>query len=407
MAHACELFISWDFSTVACQQERYNRFMFRAFLHDSAYRHATAALIGTMVGVGIFGVPFAFAKAGFWVGLAWLIGLAVVVVLFYLMFAEMMLRTQGEHQLVGYADRWLGPTARRTIVFTSLLSIYGALLAYTIVISQYLHNVLSQYLTIDPQMYSILFTVVLAPIILFRLRTVASIELTLTLLFVAVVLIITAAGIWHINPANYTYTVAPYWFLPYGVILFAFSGITALPTMRRILVNRERRMKPAIIVAVVLTAVLYALFAAVVVGVSGEVTSPDALAGLFDFLGLPIVIIGSLFGILTISSSYILVGTALYEIFHTDYGTRPWFAWPLTVIPPIAFFFSGLRNFIDVIGTVGAVALGLQSIVFIVAYLRRRGLVERKPEWTVRVPTFVLYILIVAFASGLGYALWL
>ena len=129
-----------------------------------------------MVGVGIFGVPFAFAKAGFGIGLAWLVGLSAIVALFYLMFAELVLRTEGDHQLVGYAERWLGPWAGRMTVFTSLLGIYGALLAYTIVVSQFLHNVLSQFITLDPQLYGLLFTLALAPILLLRLTTVAFIE---------------------------------------------------------------------------------------------------------------------------------------------------------------------------------------------------------------------------------------
>ena len=42
-------------------------------LKNREFLHATSILIGTMVGVGIFGIPFAFAKAGFWVGLSFLV----------------------------------------------------------------------------------------------------------------------------------------------------------------------------------------------------------------------------------------------------------------------------------------------------------------------------------------------
>ena len=375
------------------------------YLRDRAFRHATTAIVGTMVGVGIFGVPFAFAKAGFGIGLAWLVGIAAVVALFYLMTAELILRTDGDRQLVGYADRWLGPWARRTVVFTSMLGIYGALLAYTIVISQFLHNVLSHFFALDPQMYSFLFTLALAPILMLRLPTVAFIEQALTVLFVVIVAVVLLTGIWHIEPGNFTYVSGYFWFLPYGVLLFAFSAQTSIPIARRLLRGDEQRLAPAILSATALTAILYAVFAAVVVGISGTATSPDALAGLFDTLGLPIIILGSVFGILTISTSYLMLGTALLEIYHLDYRQRLLPSWLLTVVPPLLFYVGGFRNFIDVIGTVGAVALGAQAIVFIFAYLRRDRIGDRKPELMLHLPSFVWYILIVAFAAGIGYAL--
>lgn len=379
--------------------------MFREWFEVPAFRHSAAAMVGTMVGVGIFGVPYVFSQAGFWIGAAWLIGIAAVMVLFYLMYAELMLRTEGEHQLVGYAQRWLGPWGKRVISFALILGIYGALLAYTIVVGQFLHNIFSSYFAFDPQLYSVVFTVVLAPLILARLTTVSFIEQALTVLFIAVVVIIVGASIGHIDVSNYRVIEFGAWFLPYGVILFAFSGATTLPIVRRLMRAKERGIKPAVISAVVLVAALYLLFAAMVVGVSGRLTSPDSLSGLFDFLGLPVVVLGSVFGVLTIATSYLMLGTAMFEILYLDYRVRRQVAWPLVVLPPLAFYFSGLRSFIDVIGTVGAVTVGITSVTFILAYLKARKRSERVPEVVLNVPTFVWYLLMLIFAAGVGYAL--
>jgi len=379
--------------------------MFREWFEVSAFRHAAAAMVGTMVGVGIFGVPFVFAQAGFWIGLPWLVVIAAVMVLFYLMYAELMLRTQGEHQLVGYAERWLGVWGGRIVSFALILGIYGALLAYTIVVGLFLHNILSSYIAIDPQWYSVIFTAVLAPLLLLRLSMVSFIEQALTVLFISVVSIIVVASIGNIQVSNYAAIAPRLWFLPYGVILFAFSGATTLPIVRRLMRGKERGIKPAVISAVLLVAVLYAVFAAMVVGVSGLVTSPDSLSGLFDFLGMPVVILGSVFGVLTIATSYLMLGTAMFEILHIDYRFRRGAAWPLVVFPPLIFYFSGLRSFIDVIGTVGAVAVGITSVTFILAYLQARKRSERIPEISLNVPTFVWYVFMLLFAAGVGYAL--
>ena len=56
---------------------------------------ATATLIGTIVGVGIFGVPYVVAKSGFLLGLLFLFGLGGVALLLHLFYGEIVLRTPG------------------------------------------------------------------------------------------------------------------------------------------------------------------------------------------------------------------------------------------------------------------------------------------------------------------------
>ena len=69
-------------------------------------------------------------------------------------------------------------------------------------------------------------------------RTIAWVELFLTSLFVVVVALIFSFGAPHVNFANYTYLHLNYWFLPYGVLLFAFAGLAAVPIQRDILLGQ-------------------------------------------------------------------------------------------------------------------------------------------------------------------------
>lgn len=60
-----------------------------------------------VIGAGILGIPYVVAKAGFLTGLLDLIiiGLAVLVLNLYV--GEIMLRTKEDHQLTGYAEKYL------------------------------------------------------------------------------------------------------------------------------------------------------------------------------------------------------------------------------------------------------------------------------------------------------------
>lgn len=373
---------------------------------NRSFLHATAVLIGTMVGVGIFGIPFVFAKAGFGLGIFFLLGIGLLTIVTNLTFAEVILRTEGKHQLVGYTNAYLGPNFKKIVLTTNILGIYGAFLAYITVAGDFLNTIFSQFFYLQPFQYSLIFFVVISLILLFKFRTVAWIEFFLTALFVFIVLMIFAVGISKVELSNLWTFVPEYSFLPYGVLLFAFAGLTSLPIQREILRGQERQLKNSILFAVLLVGFLYALFAFTVVGISGDITSPDALTGLFDFLGYKVILLGSLFGVLSISTSSLMLGTALKDVFRLDYNMKPLSAWLLVILPPFLLFLGGFRTFIDIISLVGAVAIGVESIILLAVYWKARKEGTRNPEYTINVPQWVLYLLSLVFLLGVVHALF-
>lgn len=379
----------------------------KALLKNKAFIHSTAVLIGTMVGVGVFGIPFAFAKAGFWVGTAYLVLTGGITALMMLIYAELVLRTQEKHQLVGYVGIYAGQNARRIIFFTAALGFYGALLAYVIVSGSFLNNIFSHFFFWPQNNYSILFWGLSAVLVLIGLRTVANVELGLVVLYSAVILAIAALGAGKIDTVNYSGYNPAFWFLPYGVLLFAFGGLSSVPIQREILRGQEHLLKKSILTAIAVVAFLYLLFAFIVVGISGDVTSPESLEGLFDFLGPGIIVLGSVFGILAITTTFLTLGTALLDIFRLDFGIPRFYAWLLVILPPLVLFLAGQRNFIDVISLVGAVAVGLEPLVLLFAYRKARTAGTRTPEFALTVPKPVMILVGLVFATGAAYALFL
>jgi len=373
---------------------------------DKQFLHASAVLIGTMVGVGVFGIPFAFAKAGFWIGFLFLIGIGLVTLFINFIYGEIILRTHQSHQMVGYTQFYLGNLWKRVIFFSFLLTTYAALLAYIIIAGEFLPNVLSSVFYLSSSNFSLWFFVVASLLVLFGIRTVAWAELILSALFFVVIALIFGFGIFDINFSNYSAVNFEFWFFPYGVLLFAFGGLPAIPIQRQILNDREGDFKKAIITAMVFVGVLYLVFGFTVLGISGEATSPDAISGLIESLGGRIVFLGSLFGVLAVSTSYIMLGTALLQIFTLDYGLNRKLSWLLVVFPPFALFLGGLRNFIDVISLAGAVGIGLEAFVLVFMYMKAKSHGDRIPEYSMKVPAWTLYLLALVFAGGIAHTLF-
>ncbi len=377
-----------------------------SFLKDKKFLHATAILIGTMVGVGIFGIPFAFAKSGFGIGLLFLVAIGAVTLLLNLIYGEIILRTHQSHQLVGYTELYLGNTWKRVIFFSILLNTYAALLAYIIISGEFLTTVLAPFTYASAQSLSIWFFVAASLLVFFGLRTVAWVELGISILFIAVIFLIFGFGFSKINFSNFIGTNPSMWFFPYGVFLFAFGGLPAIPIQRQLLGGDERRFKRSIFTGVLLVGLLYFLFAFTVFGVSGQGTSPDAITGLVDFIGGKIIFLSSLFGVLAVSTSYLMLGTGLFQIFKLDYGFNKKLSWALVILPPFLLFLGGLRSFIDVIGLAGGVAIGLEAFIIILLFIKAKSHGDRLPEYSLSVPVWLLYILALIFLGGVGYTFW-
>lgn len=376
--------------------------MFRLLL-DKTFLRATAVLVGTMVGVGIFGIPFSFAKAGFWIGFLFLLGIGAVTLFLNFIYGEIILRTHGSHQMVGYTQRYLGNVWKRILFFAIILNTYAALLAYVIIAGEFLPNVLSSIFYASSGTFSICFFAVASILVLFGVKTISRVELVLSVLFLVVILLILGFGASKINFSNFSSINPEFWFFPYGVLLFAFGGLPAIPIQRQILTDQEAKLKRSVLSAVIAVGILYFIFGFTVLGISGETTSPDAIGGLIDSLGGRMVFLGSLFGVLAVSTSYLMLGTALLDIFHLDYGLDRKISWFLVISPPLALFLGGLRNFIDVISLAGAVAVGLEAVVLIFVFIKAKTHGDRIPEYSMKVPAWTLYFMALVFVGGIVY----
>jgi len=377
-----------------------------AIWKNRQFLYSGAVLIGTMVGLGVFGIPFAFAKAGFWIGLLFLVIIGAISTILYLMYGEIILRTKKSYQIVGYTNLYLGNVYKKIMFFSAVLGLYGTLLAYIIISGEFLLTLTSPFLFLSSSQLSTWFFVILSLLILTGVKRISWMEFFMTILFSAIILIIFGFGISKIDIAHYSVYNLGFWFIPYGVMFFAFSALSSVHIQREVLVGQEGLLKKSIYFAVIFTAILYLIFGFVVLGISGSATAPDAISGLVGVLGERIIFLAALFGILAISTSYLAIGTALFEIFNLDYTLKKIPSWLLTIVPPYILFLGGLRNFIDVIGLVGSVGVGIAAILIILAFKKAKKMGDRIPEYNLSFPGWLLWLLIVMFTGGIIYQLF-
>lgn len=369
--------------------------------NNKNFYFALATLIGTIIGAGIFGLPYVFYHSGIFLGVIYLLVLGFITMLIHLLYGEIILRTDKIHRLVGYGEKYLGQPAKMILTLSLIFGLYGSSIAYIILGGEFLNNIFGQFFFHNQFFYSLIFFAVTTVLVYFGLRAFEESEFFLTILLLITVIIILVLGLAKINFTNYQNVVLTDAFLPYGVIFFALNGAVAIPELRSILNKRKKLLKRTIIWGTVIPIIIYLLFALVVIGITGGSTSADTISGLRDKLGDGIVLFGSIFGFLAIATSFLVIALYLKETFIFDYKLTNFTAWLLSCFPPLIFFLAGFVNFIKIIALVGAIMGGVDGIAVILIYLKAKRHGDRKPEYSLKIPKLAIYSLIGVFLLGI------
>jgi tyrosine-specific transport protein len=219
-------------------------------------------------------------------------------------------------------------------------------------------------------------------------------------LFIVFVVVLFVWGTGGIEPRNFSVANFPDLFLPYGVVLFALSGILAIPEIRALLKTEGSKYKRTIFWGTLIPVFVYIIFTILVVGVSGRDTSQESLEGLIPYLGSWFVRVGALFGILAVATSYLALGLNLKDTFAYDWRVRSNMAAGLAMLVPLLLFIGGAQHFTTVIAVSGGM-LGA-TIGVIVALLYRRVQVdgERTPAYALHLPRALIWGLIGLLGLG-------
>lgn len=371
-------------------------------MRDKKFWLALAVLIGTIVGAGIFGIPYVISRSGLFPGLFYFLILGGAVLLLHLFFGEIVLRTKEKHRLIGYSEKYLGNFGKILVTISTVLGITGVLLAYLILGGKFLEIIFSPFLNLSSFQFSLIFWLILIYFVFKGMKLIAPAEIFTNSAFFLIIFIIFCFLLPKFNLQNFNLIDLKYIFLPYGVIMFSLAGFVAVPEIGDILKTPEERkiLKRVIISASAIVIILYLFFSLVVVGVSGKDTSQDALSGLVPFLGQKIIILGAIIGVITLADSFLVICLYLKNALIYDYHFPKIFAFFISSFLPLILFLIGIREFISVIGFVGTILGMIEGIVILLIFSKIKKLGDREPEYSLKVPQFLLYILGAIFIFG-------
>ena len=358
---------------------------------------AICTFVGIAVGAGIFGLPYVFSKAGFFTGLLTLILVFFVMLFVTLYLGEILLRTKGRHQLSGLAAKYLGTKGKTIMFVANFLSIIGGLSAFIIGAS----NSLFALFGYNQILFQILFFVFVAPVVYFNFNIIEEFESLFTPIKVLIVLFLSFLLFNYMDFHNLQGFNFFNFLVPYGVLIFSFTGISSLPVINESLKNKKSLFF-VIVFGLIIVLLINLLFVSSVLGSVNSVSDMATVS--LSKLGSSIGIFSNLFALFCMTTAFVALGFALKENLTLDYKIKNLPAWLIVVLFPLVLLFFHF-SFVKIINLTGAIAIGIILFLILIMHSRSKFLGNRKPEYSLKDNLFFKVLISIVLIVGIVYSL--
>ncbi len=373
--------------------------------NNKNFFQAVAVMIGYIIGVGMFGLPYLVTKAGVLPFLFFIVILLPVQYLLHLIYASMIISTKTYHRLPGYTGIYLGEGSKLFIFLAKMVGNMGALLAYIIITGVFLNELLSPLFGSHEFIYASALFVFEATIVYFGIGLIAKAELFMTALLLFVVGLIVVKGGHYIEIKNFIALNWKNFILPYGALLFALDGNGSLPIVAKLVGRNPQAFKKVIRYGTFISAFIIIIFTLTIAGISGSNTTADALTGVHKIMDGAIVL-ALIFGIFSMITSFFGVAESIKETLNWDFRMNKIMSWGLAVFVPYVFYLLGVKDFINVITFVGSVGGGICAIVLVIIFNKIRKKKNGLDLFNYKPSVYLQWLLIFLFVMGIVYTFW-
>jgi amino acid permease len=361
--------------------------------------YAISTLSGTIIGVGLFSLPYITSKVGIWLTLGYFAGLGAITVIVHSFFGETAIRTPDFKRMPGFAKIYLGNWGRNIALISTILGLFAAILAYLIVGGEFLAELLSPFLGGGAIFYTLCYFLIGAAFIYFGIKAIVKVEFWGLVAFfvILIAMYLRAKNIINVENLFIGKMEIGNFFLPYGAVLFSIWGAALIPEIEEMLAaapNREKLLRIIIPISILIPIIVYLFFIYLILGITGEKTTESALVGLRNYLGNGVVSLALIFGLLTTFTSFLTLGLTLKKVFWYDLGLGKRISWFITCFAPLFLYLIGIKSFIAVIGFAGGVMIAIEGILIL---LMHRKINPKKK--------FITYPLIAVFLAGIIYSI--
>ena len=361
-------------------------------------------LIGTIIGAGIFSLPFVFQQSGIITGSLYLVFLTIIACIIHMMYADIIIRTgDGHRRFPGYVKLYLGKGAGIMTHLVIFLALFLTLTVYLILSTSFI-NLVAPGL---PEIFKILIFWFLGSLAVFlAIKKAAIFESVTTAITLAVIFLVFIFGFLYHPAKILTFSMINpgFSFLPFGPILFSLLGESAIPALVVYLKEENiepKRIKQILLWGTIIPSIFYLLFILGILGFSGNVTE-DAISGLFNVAPPLLLFALGILGFVSLWDSYSSIGTDIKKVMQYEWKIPRLAINLLVIFLPLILYFAIQRNFLDLISLVGGILYSLWGILIILVW-QKAVKIESETSIMKRLSPWIIYLLLFIFLAGIIY----
>lgn len=337
------------------------------------FLEATSIIVGHGVGSGILAVPY-LASRNSWLDLLWIIPLAYGInLVMHFMIAELSLNNGGAQFIACFQNELFTGRAGKALTWFAF-----AMLGLSVLmnVSGFIVGsaaVFTAWFGMPEKAAVILYYVLAASVVFIGMKAVGICEKisvfamigVIGILFVAVLLSpLSALPVSRIAVSNVLAL--------YGMVAFSLSSVMSVPQVVKGLNGDVRRIRASIAAGTGINAALIVLITFMtLLGAGTSISGSGALVDLSAHLGGWVSIVGYVFSLLALSTSFWANTLNLRDIVHEQTGLRLHLSWLISTLPCLLLSLVGLSSFVGFTRLAGIIQV-LTGLAIIVAYGRSR-----------------------------------
>lgn len=334
---------------------------------------AACIITGYGIGAGVLSMPYMAARNGLILSTLILILSLLASYVLHLMIAEIALKEGNGGQIISCLNRFLfrGKTKQvLTVIFFVLMAVILVtnLAAYI----SGAEEIIVGLLPIPSIAAKLLFYVVAASVVLFGLKAVGvSEKIAVTVIF-ALIAALAAASLLNVrNPLSLSAGSLNDALAYYGLAMFAMSAFFSVPQAVEGLSGDTKKIRKAVFLGLLNTFILILVISVCSLLSSTEITEL-AMVGWSAGIGLWAQLIGGLFTVLAMLTTYwslsLALGGIVDDMLHT--GTK--ISWLLATLPSLILVLFNVAGFLDLMRTAGGLIAIIIAVMVVPAYHNAR-----------------------------------
>ena len=334
---------------------------------------AACIITGYGIGGGVMSMPYLAARIGFINACIVLIIAFAASYVLHLMIADLSLKTEDGGQIIACLNQFLFKGKLKKVL---TFSFFGLMLAILFTnLTGYItgaEEILVSLLPISPFVAKLLFYLLAAAVVIFGLKAVGvSEKISIAVIFALIGVLAVAS---FFRPANEIpmFTFDMNGVLAYfGMAMFSLSAFFSVPQAVEGLQGDKKKIKKAVFLGFLNNFILIVVINFCALLASKEVTEV-AMTGWSAGIGLWAQIVGGIFTLLAMLTTYWSLSLALSDIVRETLKWNEKLSWLVTTLPSLILALVNLGGFMGIMRTAGGLISIIIAVMVVPAFINSK-----------------------------------